>query len=281
MSEVIPTATDTGSLPAGAGAPSPSADASADGPAAPSRNFCSGCGSVWQPEWAVCPVCALRGATRAAVAAAPPERSQVGPSLGLYFTLLAATGVGMLVGLGGGDQGTLLMYLSAAHAMIVLCWTVWGRREVLPALVQPVAVGWYAVAIVGAVCTFAAASGAIAALRRATGMRSIEMAAPLLSHGGWPMVILIVCVQPAIFEELGFRGVILPALQPTLAPLEAVFVSALLFMTLHLSIPSFPHLFLIGLALGYLRVRTRSLLPGMLMHFTHNLLCVVAERYWG
>jgi len=42
-------------------------------------------------------------------------------------------------------------------------------------------------------------------------------------------------------------------------------------MMIHLSVPSFPHLFLMGLALGYLRSRTGSLYAGMVLHFTHNL----------
>jgi membrane protease YdiL (CAAX protease family) len=30
--------------------------------------------------------------------------------------------------------------------------------------------------------------------------------------------------------------------------------------------------------MGWLRIRTGSLLPGMLTHFTHNLLVLLAER---
>jgi membrane protease YdiL (CAAX protease family) len=50
-------------------------------------------------------------------------------------------------------------------------------------------------------------------------------------------------------------------------------------MILHLAIPSFPHLFVMGVALGWLRVHTGSLYPGMLLHFCHNLICVGWE-YW-
>jgi membrane protease YdiL (CAAX protease family) len=87
----------------------------------------------------------------------------------------------------------------------------------------------------------------------------------------------MVAVQPAIFEELAFRGVILAGVQHVLSPMESVVVSALMFMIIHLAVPSFPHLFVLGLALGWLRVHTGSLYPGMLLHFTHNLLCIVFE----
>ena len=37
-----------------------------------------------------------------------------------------------------------------------------------------------------------------------------------------------------------------------------------------------------GVALAWLRIKTGSLLPGMLTHFMHNLLVLLAERYdWG
>jgi membrane protease YdiL (CAAX protease family) len=58
---------------------------------------------------------------------------------------------------------------------------------------------------------------------------------------------------------------------------EAVLISALMFMVLHLAVLSFPHLLVIGLVLGYVRVRSGSLYPCMLLHFTHNLLVVLAE----
>ena len=91
------------------------------------------------------------------------------------------------------------------------------------------------------------------------------------------MIVVLICVQPAVIEELAFRGAILGVLRDLLGTREAVIVSALMFMILHLAILSFPHLLLVGLALGYLRVRTKSLYPCMVMHFTHNLLVILAE----
>ena len=96
---------------------------------------------------------------------------------------------------------------------------------------------------------------------------------------GFGAAVLMICVQPAIFEELGFRGVILTALEPVLGPREALLVSALIFAILHLSIPSIPHLFLMGIVLAWLRQKTGSLYAGMVAHFTHNLLVLLAERH--
>lgn len=86
-------------------------------------------------------------------------------------------------------------------------------------------------------------------------------------------------MQPAVVEELAFRGVIQGALGRVLRMGEAVAVAALMFMILHLMPLSFPHLFLIGLAAGWLRARSGSLYPPMLLHFLHNGL-VVASEWW-
>lgn len=244
------------------------------------RNFCSDCGSPWQPEWAECRVCAQR--TGEAKSSDVSRPITAGPSLALYFTLLAASAVGLLVGIAHPAHAALLLGLSIAHSLIILIWTIWSWPDVMAALVRPVAPIWFAVATIAAVGTFLVATGAMRLLHWSLGVHEIRMTdALLLANWSWPAIILLICVQPAVFEELGFRGVILPSLQPMLAAREAVIVSALLFMTLHLAFASFPHLFLIGLVLGYLRARTGSLLPGMLMHFTHNLLCVVAEQRWS
>jgi membrane protease YdiL (CAAX protease family) len=45
-----------------------------------------------------------------------------------------------------------------------------------------------------------------------------------------------------------------------------------------MSIPSLPHLLILGVVLGWLRVKTGSLYPGMLLHFSHNFLVILSER---
>ena len=105
-----------------------------------------------------------------------------------------------------------------------------------------------------------------------------KCAEPILGAGyGWGTVILVFCIQPAVIEELAFRGVILGSLRRVLGRRDAVIVSALMFMVLHLSVLSFPHLLLIGLVLGYLRIRSGSLYPCMVLHFTHNFMAIMAE----
>lgn len=83
--------------------------------------------------------------------------------------------------------------------------------------------------------------------------------------------IILICVFPGIFEELGFRGLMQTWLMRVLGSKRAILVSAALFSTLHLSVLSFPYLFLAGCLFGWIRLRTGLLFPAMLLHVLHNL----------
>jgi membrane protease YdiL (CAAX protease family) len=87
-----------------------------------------------------------------------------------------------------------------------------------------------------------------------------------------PWVILVICVQPAVVEELLCRYLALGVLRQVTGTHGAVLVSAVMFGMLHIFAPiSIPVLTLIGVAFGYIRVASGSLILPMLMHFGHNL----------
>ncbi|MBD3671375.1 MAG: CPBP family intramembrane metalloprotease [Gammaproteobacteria bacterium] len=88
----------------------------------------------------------------------------------------------------------------------------------------------------------------------------------------WLGVINLV-VFTAIFEELGFRGLIYTSLRGRLSVVWAIPISALIFSSLHLySLTGFLSVFWSGLVLAYVYERYRSLLPGMVIHAAGNLL---------
>jgi membrane protease YdiL (CAAX protease family) len=91
----------------------------------------------------------------------------------------------------------------------------------------------------------------------------------------WHMQMLLNVVNPAIIEEIAFRGIIFGALLRSLRGWETVVVTALMFMVLHLNVPTFPHLLLGGICFGVLRLKSGSWLPGVFMHFMHNFLATV------
>jgi membrane protease YdiL (CAAX protease family) len=94
---------------------------------------------------------------------------------------------------------------------------------------------------------------------------------------GW-LALLLVCVQPAVVEELFFRYLLLGSLRPHVGMHAAVWITAAIFGVAHLgSIPAWPVLILLGAGLGYARVYSGGLLLPMLLHFLHNLAVLGVE----
>lgn len=73
-------------------------------------------------------------------------------------------------------------------------------------------------------------------------------------------------------EELFFRGFLLTVLAPMIGPFRAVLVSAALFAGVHVVVSTMIPIFLIGLVLAWLYLRTRSLLQSYLAHAAWNLM---------
>jgi sodium transport system permease protein len=91
-------------------------------------------------------------------------------------------------------------------------------------------------------------------------------------------LILLVAVTPAICEELVFRGVLLQGLSRRFPMWRSIAFSALIFGAFHLSsatVIRFLPTAWIGLLLGYVVWHSRSIFPGMLMHFVNNATAVV------
>jgi membrane protease YdiL (CAAX protease family) len=89
---------------------------------------------------------------------------------------------------------------------------------------------------------------------------------------GWPVWVGFadVAVATPIAEELLFRGVIQAKLEQIVAPREALIVQAALFSALHLSPIILVTHFAMGLAFGWVRRRSGSVFPGMLLHGAWN-----------
>lgn len=82
---------------------------------------------------------------------------------------------------------------------------------------------------------------------------------------------LIVAVFVAPFcEEIFFRGFVFPGLCKAMQIGWAIIFSSLLFALAHVDPASFVVLFIIGLALAFLRWRTGSIWPGIFLHLINN-----------
>ncbi len=82
------------------------------------------------------------------------------------------------------------------------------------------------------------------------------------------------CIFPAITEEIAFRGLVQHWLVSAIAPMRALLIASALFMALHFSVLSAPYLLLVGMLLGWAKLKTGSLYPSMLIHFLHNFIVI-------
>jgi sodium transport system permease protein len=92
-------------------------------------------------------------------------------------------------------------------------------------------------------------------------------------------------IAPAVCEEWLFRGYLLGALRGRLPTWAAIAGTAILFGLFHVFVSvetgwiRFLPSTLLGLVLGWVCWRTRSVFPGMLLHATHNGLIMLIGHY--
>jgi ABC-2 type transport system permease protein/sodium transport system permease protein len=99
------------------------------------------------------------------------------------------------------------------------------------------------------------------------------------------VVLLTMAVVPAFFEEFFFRGYLFAALGSRTTPATTIFATALLFGFFHVVAPNplaserLASSTLVGLVLGWVRWRSGSLLPGIVLHTLHNGIVVLLAYY--
>ncbi len=94
----------------------------------------------------------------------------------------------------------------------------------------------------------------------------------LRSHDPLSLLLLLATtvILAPLFEELIFRGALLPVLAKSLGRSWGVVVSALVFALAHLSVGEFAPLAVLGLGLALLRLSSGRLFPCVLMHSLWN-----------
>lgn len=98
-------------------------------------------------------------------------------------------------------------------------------------------------------------------------------------NGLWGNIIyfLSIAVVPPIIEEFAFRGAILGSIREKHGDALAIIISAVLFGFMHGNFIQTPVTFLTGLVLGYLTVKTNSIIPAIILHFVNNGWAVIYD----
>lgn len=105
----------------------------------------------------------------------------------------------------------------------------------------------------------------------------IQKGLPLVNPTSFPLFLLsllVMAVIPAICEELIFRGVVLHGLRNKFGEWGAIFLSGLMFALFHGNLQQFIYPFILGSIMGWLVLRTGSLVSSMIVHFVNNGLVV-------
>ena len=84
------------------------------------------------------------------------------------------------------------------------------------------------------------------------------------------LAFIILAVAAPVLEETLFRGIILKALLKKYTPYKAIVISAVVFGVFHMNPWQFLYAFILGLWLGYIYWKTRTLFYPVLIHFIAN-----------
>ena len=94
------------------------------------------------------------------------------------------------------------------------------------------------------------------------------------SVGMFFVTVLTSCLLPGICEEVAHRGMLVGAYKK-FGTTFAIVISAVMFGLLHMNIYQCFYAFFVGLFFAFVCIYTRSIIPGMIMHFMNNFLNTV------
>jgi membrane protease YdiL (CAAX protease family) len=93
----------------------------------------------------------------------------------------------------------------------------------------------------------------------------------------WSLLLVRALLLAGVAEELLFRGILFGWLRRRLSAWPVILITTALFTVEHIYPLVFPLAILLGLTLGWLREKSGSILPGLMLHIlTDSLLFVVA-----
>ena len=90
------------------------------------------------------------------------------------------------------------------------------------------------------------------------------------NHFSFLLLFITTTVLAPLFEEIIFRGVLLPILSRDFGILLGIIISSFIFALAHLSISEIPPLFVLGLGLGFTRLISGRLISSVFMHSLWN-----------
>src|SRR5699024_3286895 len=110
----------------------------------------------------------------------------------------------------------------------------------------------------------------------AAGEDGDDVVAELL--GGGPLIAVLGLVSVAalvpVFEEVVFRGIVLPAARARFRVVPGIALAGAVFAAVHMLPPALPYLLVVGIALCAMAEWYRSIVPGIVLHGLNNAMVV-------
>lgn len=98
---------------------------------------------------------------------------------------------------------------------------------------------------------------------------NIDRLLQIVDSGGWAILMLVIAAP--VLEEIFFRGIIQEELANEYGGMKGVLMAAAFFGLAHIQVPQQAvNAFFVGIILGYIYVKTKSLVPVMLIHAMNN-----------
>ncbi|MGN8937804.1 lysostaphin resistance A-like protein [Bittarella sp. HCP28S3_D9] len=120
-----------------------------------------------------------------------------------------------------------------------------------------------------------ASANVLGGLASQLNIRFVSSAEPAITSApAYLLYFLSLSAVPAVVEEVVFRGVVLQPLR-RFGDRFAVVVSAIVFAMAHQSFVKAPNMFFVGLFLGYVAIKSGSILTTVVLHFVNNALSLV------
>lgn len=203
------------------------------------------------------------------------------PVLTLWIMLLAINGViGLIVHFTDNTSPALDLIAYCVFAIVVLVFLAKAADEFLP-LVKRLGVTrtnwWLVPAALVVVWIFMTA---YMACIKYIGLEEQSYLDDYRKYH-WPVwsAFLLISLAPGVVEELAFRGFIMSRLMKLMKPYDALTLQAAMFSILHLNPLIFVSHFVMGWVIGFLRLKTSSLYPCILLHMLWNGFVVALEYF--
>lgn len=233
---------------------------------------CARCGAPLRAEASFCPGCGAR---------AGAERREPDAEQGAVVALiLCFAGVLLVLIASAAIEDEILFDLAAYGGFIALglagCAAL-GRGAFRASLADAPGERWVAMGLAGGLVCIAINWSYVAALGALIGAE--DQIEP--QRGPLWLDLLTTAAATPLLEEWLCRGVLLVACARLMGDRSALLVTSALFALLHgleAYVLSVPHRFASGLVFGWLRLRSGSLVPGVIAHAVNNAFAVLLSR---